>query len=219
MAGEALEAARLERGGIPFDRSAALFDVNPSRADAPFTARHQHRMLQYQARVRDGAIFVQTPQGYEFGLDDGGWLEAMERDVDRRLKARRGAEPIHDAADVLVLNAASLRALAAEYRKTVNPLRFRPNLVVDGPDMAPFEESRWLGKRFSAGSAVLEAVEPCKRCVLTTIDPATFDVDPSFLRLVVERHASEFGVYFRVVQPGAVRVGDTFANGSLEVKS
>ena len=107
-----------------------------------------------------------------------------------------------------MVNAASLRELGNEYGAFVHPIRFRPNIIVDGPEIEPFEEKRWLGGRIEVGGAVLEASSACIRCVVTTIDPESLVGDPAFLRLLAERHEAKFGVYCKVLTPGEVRLGD-----------
>jgi len=106
--------------------------------------------------------------------------------------------------------------LSQEYGAPVNPLRFRPNIVVDGPEASAFEEIEWPGATFSAGEAVFEALHPCERCVLTTIDPETLVMDPAFLRLVVQKHGGRFGVYCRVVRAGTVTIGDEWVRRTAQ---
>jgi len=203
-----LEAARFERGGIPFDRRFALLDPDPLRAGKPLTGRKQHRLLAYRAAVRDDAVYVRTPSGAEHEASGGAWLRELEADLGQRPVLHSGDEPVHDAADILVLNAASLRAFSVEYGGFVNPIRFRPNVIVDGRDANAFEELAWPGCEIAVGHAVLRASKTCERCVLTTVDPETLAVDPQVLKLVVQRHDALFGVYCTVVRAGDVRVGD-----------
>ena len=186
-------------------------DSDPTRLGRPLSARRQHRLLAYRAYVRDGCAFVRAPSGSEFPAEPGDWLAELERDIGKPVSLQSSASPIHDDADVLVLNAASIRALSDEYGAPVNPLRFRPNVVVDGPDAAPFEEGAWVGCEVGIGDAVLHVKQFCQRCVLTTVDPETLAADPAFLQLVVDRHDARFGVYCTVVRAGQVRVGDAWS--------
>jgi uncharacterized protein YcbX len=172
------------------------------------TGRRQHRLLAYGATVRDGEIYVRTPSGEEHKASGDDWLRELEGELGAPAFVRRSGEAIHDDSDVLVLNAASLRVLAREYGSFVNPIRFRPNVIVDGPELAAFEEASWPGSEFSVGGAVLHVSHPCERCVLTTVDPETLAADPAFLKLVVQQHAGRFGVYCSVVRAGDVRIGD-----------
>ena len=208
LGGEPLRAVELRAGGMPFDRRYAVMDSDPNRAGKPLTARIDKRLLAYGASVRDGQVIVRAPDGGEHRVDSPAWLDLLRADLDRPVSLWSSEAPEHDDADILVLNAASLRALTGEYGSFINPLRFRPNFVVDGPDLAAYVESEWEGADVSVGGAVLHVQYPDQRCVVTTIEPETLATDPSFLRLIVERHAGRFGMYCSVVRSGPVALGD-----------
>ena len=208
MGGEPLRSIELGNGGMPFDRRYAVMDSDPNRAGKPLTARIEKRLLGYSAIVRDGTAYVRTPSGAEHDVHSTVWLEALSDEIDRPVTLQSFDNAIHDDADILVVNAASLRALAVEYDAFVNPLRFRPNFVVDSSDLKPFTEEAWVGHDIAVGDALLRVQYPCDRCVLTTIDPETLATDPSFLRLVVEKHGGRFGMYCSVVRSGTVALGD-----------
>ena len=84
--------------------------------------------------------------------------------------------------------------------------RFRANLYVDG--LEPEEEVRWIGRRIRAGSAALEVVKRCERCVVITRDPDTTVAAPELLRVLTQSSETCMGVYCRVVTPGTVAIGD-----------
>ena len=218
LAGEPLRSTPLDFGGLPHDRRHALIDSDPTRAGKPLNDRHSQVLLGYGAFVKDGVVRVRTPAGAEHTLDERAWLDAIERDLGKPVTLRSSQEPIHDDSDILVVSAASLRALADEYGAFVNPLRFRPNLIVDDPGLRPFAEQEWLGARIAVGGALLETSSACLRCVVTTIDPETLSGDPAFLRLLAQRHEAKFGVYCKVLTPGEVRLGDELElSGAAEV--
>jgi uncharacterized protein YcbX len=79
--------------------------------------------------------------------------------------------------------------------------RFRPNVVVDGPETWSTLE----------GKAVrLERDKPCGRCEVTTIDQTSGERrGPEPLRTLNERSAGNFGIYCRVARNGRLRRGDT----------
>lgn len=208
MRGEPLRSVELGAGGMPHDRRYAIMDSDPNRSGKPLTARIDKRLLGYAAAVRDEATYVRTPDGDEHDVHAPAWLERLSNEISRPVSLQSFPDAQHDDADILVLNAASLRALSDEYGAWVNPLRFRPNFVVDDPDVAPYIESAWEGRDISVGGAVLHVQYPDQRCVLTTIDPETLETDPSFLRLVVEKHGGCFGMYCSIVRSGAVALGD-----------
>lgn len=126
------------------------------------------------------------------GAEAAGWLSAflgvkcrlvrIGREFSRPIPAAKlpgewGGRPprvgFADAYPFLVVGEASLADLngriAARGEEPVPMSRFRPNLVIGGCEA--FAEDR--GKRMRIGSLVLRAAGPCRRCAITTIDPAT----------------------------------------------
>lgn len=80
-----------------------------------------------------------------------------------------------DAAPLLLTSQASLDELNARLARKVSMRRFRPNVVVSA---APaFAEDGWgrirIGRRVE-----LDVAWPCRRCVVTTIDPDTGERAP-----------------------------------------
>jgi uncharacterized protein YcbX len=213
LAGEPLTSARVDRGGIPFDRQYIIIDGEATRKGNPLTARLIGDLLAYRASVEGGKVHVHSPGGVSFDMDEA-FSSHLQTALNRPLSIRSAPtqhEPFHDAHDILVLNAVSVRALEQEWGKPLNPLRFRPNILLDGADLTAYVENDWIGRRFTAGEALFEAAALDVRCVLTTIDPDTLARDPSFLRLIVERHDQCFGLYCRVARAGKVAVGDEWA--------
>ena len=206
--GERLGSARLEFGGIEQDRRFKVIDQSEHRRGLKLSAREWPRMLGNAASVVDGAVHVKTASGVSLRSDDPAFETQLQANLGRPISLHedRSGEN-HDDSDVLVITLPSIRAISAEYGLPRNPLRFRPNIILEG-DMQPFVELGWPGKRFRAGSAELEASKPDIRCAITTIDPDTLEIDPRFLQFMVEQHDQQFGMYCRVVTPGIVREGD-----------
>ncbi|GIV37238.1 MAG: hypothetical protein KatS3mg032_1617 [Cyclobacteriaceae bacterium] len=80
-----------------------------------------------------------------------------------------GNVSLADAYPYLIIGQASLDLLNRHLINPVSMLRFRPNLVISGSE--PFAEDAW--KKFTIGQVLFEAVKPCARCILTTVDPDT----------------------------------------------
>ena len=102
--------------------------------------------------------------------------------------------------------------------------RFRPNIVVAPPgDERDFVENRWLGRRLVVGVGVeLQLIDPCPRCVMTTLAQGDLPHDPAILRTVARHNAvasvtlapgvvlpAVAGVYAGVLQAGTLRRGDS----------
>ncbi len=220
LAGEPLRSVRLESAGLPYDRCYVLLDSDPHRQGKNLTGRVAPQMLGFAATVRPDGVHVRTPLGHEYAVDDTRWLADLEKTLGKPVTLHHADEPVHDDADVLVVNTASVRALCDEYGAFVHPIRFRPNFIVDGPEVPAFEEAEWVGSEIAVGDAVVQAVARCVRCVVTTIDPETQASDPAFLRLLAEMHEATFGVYCKVVRTGDVRLGDRWhVGGAAEVSA
>ncbi|WP_245907113.1 hybrid-cluster NAD(P)-dependent oxidoreductase [Photobacterium sanctipauli] len=74
-----------------------------------------------------------------------------------------------DGYPLLVISEASLKALNERSPQHHTMDQFRTNLVVSGDE--PFIEDSW--KRIRIGEVEFEAIKPCARCILTTVDPKT----------------------------------------------
>jgi uncharacterized protein len=86
--------------------------------------------------------------------------------------------------------------------------RFRPSVVVE--TAVPFAEDDW--GRIRVGPVEFRAVKGCARCVLTTVDPDTFEKGKEPIR-TLSRHRKRdgkvwFGVNLIPDGTGTIRVGD-----------
>jgi uncharacterized protein YcbX len=74
-----------------------------------------------------------------------------------------------DGFPLLLIGQSSLDDVSQKVGRTMEMLRFRPNLVVSGSEA--FAEDGW--KRIRIGDLHMRVLTPCSRCIMTTIDPAT----------------------------------------------
>lgn len=213
LAGEALSSVPVENAGFAFDRRYAIIDRGALRDGKTLTARQNSAMLSYHAAASDdGDVIVTAPGGERHRWDDPELGKRLTAMVQHPIAmAESAGERFFDAQNILVISAASLRALGEEWQAPVDGLRFRPNIIIDGPDLTPFVETTWRQARFAAGSAAFEAVDLCERCVVPTIDPRTLVRSPALLRLLVEKHDTRFGLYCRVWKTGDIHVGDAWS--------
>jgi uncharacterized protein YcbX len=122
----------------------------------------------------------------------------------------------YDAFPLMVMTAAALTALQrALPESNVDVRRFRPSLVIDtgddgsGAGTPGHPEFDWIGRRATIGSATVEFVTPCPRCVMVTREiDASIPADRAVLRHVVRDLDQNVGVYATVLTPGTVRLGD-----------
>jgi MOSC domain-containing protein len=113
---------------------------------------------------------------------------------------------VFDHHPMLLVSLASVAALARIAGREVDHRRFRANVYLDG--LAAEEERRWPGRRVRLGSALLQAVELCERCVVAALHPDTLEEAPDLLRVLTAARGGMLGVYCRVVEPGYVATGD-----------
>lgn len=141
-------------------------------------------------------------------------LAHMAGDVHRPMTsshARPGDEvSFADAFPLLLVTREAVALLGTKLGRDVSPLRFRPNLVVDG---APAHaEDGW--SRIRVGEVEFDVGKACVRCVFTTVDPerGERDRDGEPLRTLVGYRRGPDGVTFgRYLTPrsaGTLRLGD-----------
>ncbi len=116
----------------------------------------------------------------------------------------------YDCWPLLVMTTSAVQALRDALPESVIDMRrFRPSMVIDGAE-AGHPEFSWKGRMASIGSAVIEFLDPCPRCVMVTREiNADIPQDRSILRHIVRDLNQNLGVYARIVQPGAISVNDS----------
>ena len=113
-----------------------------------------------------------------------------------------------DGFPLLLIGQASLEDLSQKVGRSLDMLRFRPNLVIEGSEA--YAEDGW--KRIRIGDVEFRVVKSCSRCILTTIDPQTGERsdDREPLATLQKYRAEADGAMF-----GQNLVNDS--NGRLEV--
>jgi uncharacterized protein len=107
-----------------------------------------------------------------------------------------------------IINRASVAAIAARAnRASLDPLRFRGNLLVDG--LAPWAEFDLVGQRVRIGEAELEITRRIDRCAATDVDPGAGLRDLRMVALLEQGFGHhDCGVYARITRSGTIRPGD-----------
>lgn len=106
-----------------------------------------------------------------------------------------------------IITAASLRDLERVAGQPMDPRRFRANVVIDGG--TAWMEDGWIGQTLTMGGTRLEVIEATTRCAAPNVNPDTGQTDLSLGRLLAGGLGrTSFGVYARVIEGGAVAVGD-----------
>lgn len=192
LRGERLDQVEVAAEGIPGDRGLAVVDER-----GIVTGRRKQRMIGVPATI-DGAG--------ETLIDGDAWSSeeaaATIRDVagTGASLTRPSSGHEHDDSPILLLSDGSVNQLGYDHR------RFRPNIYFEGAD-GPIEQE-WIGRHVRVGDLVLAAHKPDIRCVITTIDPDTIEVDLDVLKRTNEELDGKMGVYCTIVEPATIRVGD-----------
>jgi uncharacterized protein len=123
-----------------------------------------------------------------------------------------------DANSMLLASEPSLAKLNEELDQPIPMNRFRPNIVVDGDGLTPYDEDYWI--KLEIGALAAFVVKACDRCVIPDIDQDTAVTGKVVRRALTTRRGinahdhSQTGVFFaqnlnHVYEPGVtVRVGD-----------
>jgi uncharacterized protein len=110
---------------------------------------------------------------------------------------------------VSIINLASVADVADTIGASVNPLRFRANLYVDG--WPAWREFELLGQELAIGSAVrLKPVKRIVRCAATNVDPSTGARDLTIPATLMQRYGhADCGIYAEVIAGGSIAAGDS----------
>jgi len=108
---------------------------------------------------------------------------------------------------VTLINLASLAELSRVVGQTLDPLRFRANVVVDG--LAAWAEKSWIGRELAIGGARVRVAGQIDRCAATNVEPGTGKRDLNLPKTLSSAFGGNlFGVYLEVLTAGEVALGD-----------
>ena len=192
LAGESLDAATLEPGGIPGDRIVRVRGPEGVR-----TSRRQYRLLGLRGTLdAEGNPRV---DGHPWDSPEALALVKASAGADAWLESWEGL----DRFDILPLLVATDGAVAAFGRDI---RRLRPNILVGGVE--GLGERDWVGAELHIGNAIVRLDSLRGRCHMTTIDPETLEVNPGVLRDIVRRFGNRLALNASVARAGTIRVGD-----------
>lgn len=118
------------------------------------------------------------------------------------------AAPGHSFSDVEakcvhIVSRASVRDLERVHGKPVDPLRFRPNIIIDGGE--PWAEFGWIGRTLAIGGAQLSVFSRTRRCDAINVDPQTAIRDTALPATLQRTYGhTDFGIYARVTAGGEI---------------
>lgn len=212
MAAEDLQSSAVSWHGFAGDRRWAFIRPGLERSGFPWlTIREKPDLWRYEARfldpneVESSKTMVRTPEG-----DD---LEVVDPELARRLgegvRVIKQYGGVFDTFPLSLLTVQSVDSLAGLVERSLTPLRFRPNILIEASDADAFPEDAWCGAILRVGTLRCRLDKRDKRCVMVNIDPSNPAAsEPRVLRAIAQERGAHFGMYGTTVEPGVVSVGD-----------
>lgn len=219
--------------GIAFDRRFAIaLDAEASADGAWHPCRSFLINAQYDGlqkfdiggRPANDAVEIDAPTGARlaFRANDSDSLAAANRELAdflgkwlpeaatapalterRQQKGERSGYWDYSDSAISIINRETVAAIGKTIGKSLDPRRFRGNLLIDGAQ--PFEEFAWCGRKLRIGAAELEILRPIQRCPATSVDPESGDRDLTLPISLRERFGHAFcGIYAKVVKGGRI---------------
>jgi uncharacterized protein YcbX len=215
---------------MPFDRAFAI-ENGPSGFDPAAPAyfpkarflmlMKDERMAEFSTRFEDATgmfrIFRDGALQAEGSLGTSAGRAAIEAWLSKNFSAElRGlprilSAPGHSFSDkkakvLHLINLASVRALEEQLDRPVDPLRFRPNIVIDGTPA--LSELGWRGRIGFAGLAC-KVESRTTRCAATDVDPQGGRRDMAIPQALDTLYGhKDFGVYLVATSSGVIAIGD-----------
>jgi len=212
MAAEPLTEVEVSWHGFAGDRRWAFIRDGVPQSGFPWlTLRERADLNHYRPSFVDptqpdkSPTVVQTPAGVVFDVTDPALARELHPAGARVIKQNRG---IFDTFPLSLVSTQTIARLGEMVGAQLDVGRFRPNLLVEATDAAPFQEDDWVGRVLRVGSMTLRVDKRDGRCVVITIDPVSTERNPAILRTVAQDRQGCLGVYGSTVTPGRVAVGD-----------
>ena len=191
LAAEPLARTHIASDGIPGDRASALFaGEGHARAGKTYEGIHDDRLHLWK-RAEDAVA------------------DASGRGV--QLAERSDNAPYHFSLPISLIFDRWIAEVEASIGETLDPLRWRPNLVARAAPAFDLTEEHLIGKNITVGSVVLRVVKAIKRCVVPSYDLTGGPLTPEVQTYVVHERANIMGVYCTVETAGYAQTGDALS--------
>ena len=212
MGAEALAEVDVSWHGLAGDRRWAFIRNGVAQSGFPWlTLREREDMSHYRpsfvepARPDKSPTVVRTPSGVIFDVTDSALGAELCPGGVRVIKQDRG---IFDTFPLSLITTQTIARLGEIVGAPLDIQRFRPNILVEAADEAPFPEDGWVGSVLRLGGIRMRVDKRDGRCIIITIDPVTTARNPAILRTVAGDRQGCLGVYGSTVEPGRVAVND-----------
>lgn len=213
MGAEALTAADVSWHGLAGDRRWAFIRQDVPQSGFPwFTLRERAGMGRYRPsfvepdRPDKSATMVRAPSGAVFDVTDPALGAELCPGGLRVIRQDRG---VFDTFPLSIITTQTIARLGEMVGVGLDVQRFRPNILVEAADAAPFSEDNWVGHVLRIGGVRMRVDKRDGRCVVITIDPATLERDPGILRAVAQDRQGCLGIYGTTVEPGRIALRDS----------
>jgi len=212
MGAESLSEVEVSWHGFQGDRRWAFIRNDAPRSGFPwFTLRQRNDMSHYVPQFADPSkpdtskTLVKTPSGDILNVDDPSLGLELCPEGARVIKQDRG---VFDTFPLSLITTQTIARLSEIVGDELDVLRFRPNILVEADDDAPFLEDSWVGQGIAIGDTCMRVDQRDSRCVVITIDPVSGERNPQILRTVTDERQRCLGVYGSIVNPGRVALDD-----------
>ena len=211
MAAQVLDEVDVSWQGLAGDRRWAFVQDGHERSDFPWlTIRELPVMWTYQPffvdplRPDKSPTVVRTPSGPELDVADPALAAELGLGV-RVIKQERG---IFDAFPLSLISTRTVADLGATVDTALDPLRFRPNFVIEPVGEMPYPEEAWVGSVLQIGDVRMRVDKKDQRCIMVNVDPKTTQRNSTILKAIGRERQACLGVYGSTVAPGRVAIGD-----------
>ena len=218
MRGEQIDATQVFWHGLAGDRRYAFVRGGNTSRFPWLTGRELPNLLRYAPYFVDAAnpgasrVRVITPAGADHALEADALRDELAAQYGTAVHLLQSSRGIPDSAGVSILGVATVGDLGARVGTALDPIRFRPNILVETADGQPYEEEDWLGGLLIFGdgpdSAQIRANRKDPRCMMVNLDPEQATQNPAVLREIVRNRQECVGLYASTEAIGMVRVGD-----------
>jgi len=212
MAAEPLREVEVSWHGFSGDRRWAFIRDGVPQSGFPWlTLRERADLNHYHPSFVDplqpdkSATLVRTPAGVTFDVTDPALAAELYPQGVRVIKQNVG---IFDTFPLSLVTTQTLARLGEMVGTPLDVARFRPNILMEASDAAPFQEDDWVGRTLNIGGMAMRVDKRDGRCVVITIDPVTTERNPAILRAVARNREGCVGIYGSTVTPGRVAIGD-----------
>jgi uncharacterized protein YcbX len=212
MAAEPLREIDVSWHGFAGDRRWAFVRDGLAQSGFPWlTLRERSDLNHYRpsfvepARPDKSPTVVQTPAGATFDVADPALAAELWPGGARVIRQDRG---VFDTFPLSLVTTQTIAWLGESVGARLEVGRFRPNILVQAADEAPFAEDGWLGCVLRIGGVRMRIDKRDGRCVVITIDPVTTERNPDILRTVARDRQGCVGVYGTAVEPGRLAMND-----------